>query len=168
MKINKVLNETLWQDISTSSLFLLDGVIGEIQSVLGDELPYDIRDVKEICSSYQDEEIESFLVGIDEFENKFQDYLESLYRINVLNNDERINVDENKDLFNSLKKFISKFLKYMSALDEHVGNKYEDVEEVITQFDDLYETCLRLPKLIEHAEFHLNFYEALTENTNKG
>ena len=168
MKINKVLNEALWQDISESSLFLLDGVIRDIQSVLEDELPYDIKSVKEICSRYQDEHVESFLVGIERFENKFQDYSESLTNINVLKNDGGINIDENKDLFNSFKKFISKFLKYVSDLDEHIGNKYEDVEEVIARFDDLYETCSGLPKLIEHALFHLDFYEALTENINKG
>ena len=164
MKINKVLNEALWQDISTSSLFLLDGVIRDIQSVLGDDLPYDIRDTKEICSRYQDGEVESYLVGIDEYENEFRYYLESLANINVLKNNERINVDENKDLFNSFKKFISRFIKYVSNLYEYIESEYEDIKEVDARFDDLYETCFRLPKLIEHAEFHLNFYEALVEN----
>lgn len=167
MTIKNELNETLWQDISESSLFLLNGVIRDMQSVLEDELPYDIKNVREICSDYQDEEVESFLVGIERFENKFQDYLELLTNINVLKSDERINIDENKDLFNSFKKFISKFLKYATALHEYIDGEYEDVKEVDARFDDLYETCLGLPKLIEHALFHLDFYEALTENINE-
>lgn len=167
MKINKVLNEALWQDISESSLFLLDGVIRDIQSVLEDELPYDIKSVREICSYYQDEEVESYLTGIQGFEDKFKDYLELITNINVLKSDERINIDENKDLFNSFKKFISKFLKYTTELNEYVENEYEDIKEVDARFDDLYETCLGLPKLTEHALFHLDFYEALTENINE-
>ena len=168
MTIKNELNEALWQDISESSLALLNGVIRDMQSVLEDELPYDIKNVKEICSRYQDEDVESCLVGIDRFENKFQDYSESLTNINVLKNNERINVDENKDLFNSFKKFISRFLNYVNNLYEYMESEYEDIKEVDARFDDLFETCLRLPKLIEHALFHLDFYEALTENINKG
>ena len=168
MTIKNELNEALWQDISESSLALLNGVIKDMQSVLEDELPYDIKNVKEICSRYQDEDVESFLVGIERFGNKFQDYSESLTNINVLKNNERINVDENKDLFNSFKKFISRFIKYVNDLYEHMESEYEDIKEVDTRFDDLYETCSGLPKLIEHALFHLDFYEALTENINKG
>ena len=168
MTIKNELNEALWRDISESSLVLLNGVIRDMQSVLEDELPYDIKNVKEICSRYQDGDVESFLVGIDRFENKFQDYSESLTNINVLKNNKRINIDVNKDLFNSFKKFISRFLNYVNNLYEYMESEYEDIKEVDTRFDDLYETCLGLPKLIEHASFHLDFYEALTENINKG
>lgn len=168
MTIKNELNEALWRDISESSLALLNGVIKDMQSVLEDELPYDIKNFKETCSRYQGGDIESFLVGIDGFENKFQDYSESLTNINVLNNDERTNIDEDRELLNSFKKFISKFLKYTNDLNEYVENEYKDGKETNAQFDDLYETCSELPKLTEHALFHLDFYEAITENINKG
>lgn len=162
MTIKNELNETLWRDISESSLFLLDGIIRDMQSVLEDELPYDIKNVEEICSRYQDEHVESYLTGIQGFEDKFKDYSDSLANINVLN------IDENKDLFNSFKKFISKFLKYTTELNEYVENEYKDSKETNAQFDNLYETCSELPKLTEHAVFHLDFYEAITENIDKG
>lgn len=168
MKINKVLNEALWQDISESSLFLLDGVIRDMQSVLEDELPSNIERINKGFLYHQDEQAHDLLFNIDKYRNECQEYLNSLTITDGLKNSKKINIDDDRESINNFGESISKLFENASHLKEHVDSKYKNDKDIIALFDDLFETCSTLDKLFDHIIFHLDFYEAITENINKG
>lgn len=168
MTIKNELNEALWRDISESSLALLNGVIRDMQSVLEDELPSTIERINKGFLYHQDEQAHDLLLNIDKYRNECQEYLNSLTITDGLKNSKKINIDKDKESINNFVESISKLFENASHLKEHVDDKYKNNKDTVALFDDLFETCSTLDKLFDHIIFHLDFYEAITENVNKG
>lgn len=168
MTIKKELNETLWRDISESSLVLLNGVVKDMQSVLEDELPSTIERINKDFLYHQDEQAHDLLFNIEKYRNECQEHLNSLTITDGLKNSKKINIDDNKESINNFGESISKLFENASHLKEHVDSKYKNNKDIIVLFDDLFETCSTSDKLFDHIIFHLDFYEAITENINKG
>lgn len=168
MTIKNKLNEALWQDISESSLVLLNGVIIDMQSVLEDELPSTIERINKNFLYHQDEQTHDLLSNIDKYRDECQEYLNSLTITDDLKDINKVNIDKDRESVNNFGESISKLFENASHLKEHVDSKYKNNKDIVALFDDLFETCSTLDKLFDHVIFHLDFYEALTENINKG
>lgn len=167
MKIKNELNETLWRDISESSLVLLNGVIKDMQLVLEDELPSTIERINRGFLYHQDEQAHDLVFNIEKYRNECQEYLNSLTITDGLKDGNKVNIYKNRESINNFGESISKLFENASHLKEHVDSEYKNDKDVVALFGDLFETCSTSDKLFDHIIFHLDFYEALTENINE-